>query len=111
MLKLVMHGDREAAVEISVSTKPIILGRGEGSTVLLNDPSVSQNHAKIMMRQEKVYIRDMESTNGVVVNGEQISTEKSQVIIPGDRIEIGIYTFTLQDQAGNNEISWLRVIC
>ena len=110
MLKLVMHGDREAAVEISVSTKPIILGRGEGSTVLLNDPSVSQNHAKIMMRQGKVYIRDMESTNGVLVNGEQISIEKSRVIIPGDRIDIGIYTFTLQDLEENNEMTKLSPI-
>ena len=110
MLKLVMHGDREAEVEISVSTKPIILGRGEGSTVLLNDPSVSQNHAKIMMRQGKVYIRDMESTNGVLVNGEQISTEKSQIIIPGDQIDIGIYTFTLQDLEENNEMTKLSPV-
>ncbi len=107
MLKLVMHGESEAEMEISISTKPIILGRGEGSTLLLNDPSVSQNHARIMMRQDKVYIRDLKSTNGVLVNGEQISTKKSKIIIPGDRIEIGIYNFTLQELAESDDMTML----
>lgn len=105
MLRLVLKGYSATIMDISVTTKPIVLGRGEGSTHLLKDSSVSLNHAKIIMRQGKVYIRDLESTNGVFVNGEKISIIKSQVISPGDEIKIGIYSFSLEEYNQDKDIA------
>ncbi|UCH80759.1 MAG: FHA domain-containing protein [Nitrospiraceae bacterium] len=96
MLKLVQKGDGSASLEFSVTTKPITIGRGEGNTLLLKDPSVSFTHAKVMMRQGIAYIKDLQSTNGIFVNGEQISPSRGQRILPGDEIKIGVYTFALE---------------
>ncbi|UCH81966.1 MAG: FHA domain-containing protein [Nitrospiraceae bacterium] len=96
-LKLVLKGDRETSGETSVTSKPIIIGRGEGSTLLLNDTSVSLNHAKISLRQNKVYIKDLDSTNGVFVNGNKIPAAKAVNISPGDEIKIGLNVFYLEE--------------
>ncbi len=104
MFRLVSEGDSSTMMDISVTTKPIVLGRGEGSTHLLKDSSVSLNHAKIIMRKGKVYIRDLESTNGVFVNGEKISIEKGRVISPGDEIKIGMYRFSLEEYNQDKDI-------
>ena len=104
MLKLVLKGDSRTAMEFPVTTKPITIGRGEGNTLLLKDASVSLNHAKVSMRQGIAYIKDLQSTNGVFVNGEQISSAKGQRIYPNDEIKIGMYTFALETYMEDDEI-------
>ena len=96
-LKLVLKGDKETSVETSVTSKPIIIGRGEGSTLLLKDSSVSLNHAKITMRQGKVFIRDLDSTNGIFINGKKVSATQAINIVPGDEIKIGLNIFSLEE--------------
>jgi pSer/pThr/pTyr-binding forkhead associated (FHA) protein len=103
-LKLVLKGDEEASMETSVTSKPIIIGRGEGSTLLLNDSSVSLNHAKITMRQSKVYIKDLDSTNGIIINGKKISSSKAKNIKPGDEIKIGLNIFYLESYSEEDGI-------
>jgi pSer/pThr/pTyr-binding forkhead associated (FHA) protein len=104
MLKLVLKGDSRTAMEFPVTTKPITIGRGEGNTLLLKDASVSLTHAKVTMRQDNAYIKDLQSTNGVFVNGEQISSAKGQRIFPNDEIKIGMYTFALETYMEEDEI-------
>ncbi len=104
MLKLVLKGDNRTAMEFPVTTKPITIGRGEGNTLLLKDASVSLTHAKVTMHQGNAYINDLQSTNGVFVNGEQISSVKGQRISPGDEIKIGMYTFALVTFMEEDEI-------
>ena len=91
-------------MEFPVTTKPITIGRGEGNTLLLKDASVSLNHAKVTMRQGIAYIKDLQSSNGVFVNGEQVSAAKDQRISPGDEIKIGMYTFALEKYMEEDEI-------
>ncbi len=97
MLKLVLKGGKETSMETSVTTKPIIIGRGEGSSLLLNDSSVSVNHAKVTMRKGKVYIKDLDSTNGIFINGKKIQTTRAKNISPGDEIKIGLKIFHLEE--------------
>lgn len=50
----------------------ITIGREEGCGITLPHISVSKHHATISKEGEKYYIADNNSTNGVVVNGQQI---------------------------------------
>ena len=50
------------------------------------DRSASNRHAEIFMRRGKVYIRDLNSHNGVFFLGEKIS---ERVLSPGERYGIG----------------------
>jgi len=62
------------------------IGRTEGNDLVLNHPSVSRKHAKLESRDNRWWIVDLKSTNGVKVNGNLIS--ESQVNA-GDKIHIG----------------------
>ena len=110
MLKLVLKGDNGPSMETSVTGRPIIIGRGEGSTLLMTDSSISLNHAKITKRQGKVYIKDLDSSNGVFVNGKRISTAKSMNITPGDEIKIGVNIFHLEESTDDADTEKTMII-
>ena len=62
------------------------IGRTEGNDLVLNHPSVSRKHAKVESRDEKWWVVDLKSTNGVKVNGNLV-TEAN--VTAGDKISIG----------------------
>ncbi|HET7706345.1 MAG TPA: adenylate/guanylate cyclase domain-containing protein [Thermoanaerobaculia bacterium] len=62
------------------------VGRTEGNDVILNHPSVSRKHARFEARNDKWWILDLKSTNGVKVNGNLIAEAQ---INAGDKIHIG----------------------
>ncbi|HEX7190275.1 MAG TPA: adenylate/guanylate cyclase domain-containing protein [Thermoanaerobaculia bacterium] len=64
----------------------VAIGRTEGNDLVLNHPSVSRKHAKLESRDNRWWIVDLKSTNGVKVNGNLVS--ESQVNA-GDKIHIG----------------------
>ena len=49
-----------------------IIGRNVGSDIVINDPSVSRNHAELIVEGGSASIRDLGSSNGTFVNGTRI---------------------------------------
>jgi len=64
------------------------IGRIQGHEILLDDITVSRNHAYITVNAETIEIQDEGSTNGIFVNGELVIKQKLKA---GDRIQIGRY--------------------
>ena len=64
----------------------ITIGRDVSSDISLIDSGISRHHARIERRDKDVVIVDLESTNGVRVNGD-LCTEK--VLKAGDKIQLG----------------------
>jgi len=64
-----------------------IIGREEGSEILLDDPTVSHNHAVVRVHGEQVTIEDLRSTNGTKVNG--VAIEHPTSLTPGDQLDLG----------------------
>jgi FHA domain-containing protein len=65
----------------------ITIGRAQGSEVRIDDTYASGRHARIYGREGRVYVEDMNSTNGTYVNGRRVSTQ--ELLRPDDRIRIG----------------------
>ena len=51
----------------------LTIGRKDGNAIVLLDQHVSGNHAEIIVRNNKVYLEDLHSTNGTFLNGKRIS--------------------------------------
>lgn len=70
-----------------------LLGRDPGSDIVLDDPSVSKQHARITVT-DAVEIADLNSANGVVVSGDVVANAAvtgTDVVILGDssvRVEL-----------------------
>ncbi|MEO6260254.1 MAG: adenylate/guanylate cyclase domain-containing protein [Thermoanaerobaculia bacterium] len=62
------------------------IGRTEGNDLILNHPSVSRKHAKLESRDERWWLVDLKSTNGVKVNGTLVTEAQ---ITTGDKLSIG----------------------
>lgn len=65
---------------------PVTLGRDDGNMVVLNDDRVSRFHLKFFEERGKIALVDLGSTNGTLINGEQISIWAMR---PGDVVLLG----------------------
>ena len=72
------------------------IGSLEGNHLrILDDPTVSRNHACLVFDHDALGIYDHHSTNGTRVNGEFLKNER-RLLQPGDRIQIGQSLFVVQ---------------
>ena len=79
-------GFQKARVSIS---SPATIGRSKESTIILNESSVSREHATIHREDGKYFIRDLESRAGIAVNMMFLEKGDSQQIYDRDLITVG----------------------
>jgi S1-C subfamily serine protease len=66
---------------------PAVLGRSRTADVIVADPSVSREHARISLRDDgALVVEDVGSRNGLTVNGQ---AARSVVLEPGSTFSIG----------------------
>ena len=68
------------------------IGRSSENNIILDDITVSRNHALISVSKENIKIIDKNSTNGIYINNEIKSECKLK---SGDKIQIGKYMLLL----------------
>jgi hypothetical protein len=73
--------------DLALGDGEFVVGRSAGCQLSLDDPLVSRRHAMLVVTKDAVTVEDLESRNGVVVNGQKISAKT--VLQPGDKILIG----------------------
>ncbi|HZZ81381.1 MAG TPA: FHA domain-containing protein [Gemmataceae bacterium] len=81
---------------IPLSRSPLIVGRRESSDICLQFPNVSGKHCELIFKDGLWILRDLESTNGVKVNGIRVNSGAKKVLHTGDVLTIGKRVFTLQ---------------
>lgn len=72
-------------------TKNISIGRDENNDITLKSLTVSPGHAALSVQSGKLDVRDVNSINGVYVNGAKLR-KKWQNLHAGDVLGIGDYT-------------------
>lgn len=66
--------------------REVVVGRSEACDLLLDHPSVSREHARFFLRNDRCFVEDLDSHNGIRVNDEPTRWRELQ---SGDRVEIG----------------------
>jgi hypothetical protein len=77
-----------------VGSEGVTVGRSRSCDIVLDDPNVSRRHAEIRPRGGSWVLVDLGSTNGSRLNGRSI--EGSEVVKPGDEIEMGSTRLTFE---------------
>lgn len=69
-----------------------VIGRSKECDCVLRDPNVSRRHAELRRSDTGDWqILDLGSTNGVKVNGRQVSSSRLR---PGDEVTLGTSSFS-----------------
>ena len=69
------------------------IGRKDSNSIILTDQHVSGNHAKIVVRNNGLFLEDLNSTNGTYLNGKKISSRIK--LNNKDEIRIGTAVFKI----------------
>jgi pSer/pThr/pTyr-binding forkhead associated (FHA) protein len=86
-LRLLVTSGLNAGRAFDLRPGELIIGRGVGSEILLEDPQVSQTHALLRVRGQTVTVEDQHSTNGTRVNG--VVVEHPTLLASGDLLDVG----------------------
>jgi FHA domain len=74
------------ALDWTGAQNDLLLGRYHACDVVLRHMSVSRRHARLTFRDGNWVLRDLESTNGTLVNGEAVIRCR---LLPGDVLTLG----------------------
>jgi hypothetical protein len=84
--------EREVAVltwegqRLRVDKRRVVLGRSRECDIQVEDANVSRRHAELRQEGTSFWIVDLDSTNGVEVNGKRVKRAKLE---PGDSFTVG----------------------
>ncbi len=112
--KIIFQAGVQAGKEYPFSGEEITMGRDLDNLIVLDDVQVSRQHLRIFQKDDELFVEDLKSTNGTMVNGKTL--KKIQKLKNGDLVTIGdnnifeIRTSALPDSKGEEQDSLPRFI-
>ena len=82
----VVAGER-AGLRVELGAKPVVIGRVPPADLVIDDSQISRKHCRVSLVMEEVYVADLGSSNGTMVDGKRIT---QAVMLPaGSRLQVG----------------------
>lgn len=82
---------------LSDPQRGVVVGRSaEEADVLIEGNEVSRRHARFHLEDDRFYVTDLNSLNGVSINGKKIPANSPQRVKPGDEVSIANSHFELR---------------
>ena len=97
-LAIVHKGKVEKNIRLTAGT--MVIGRKPECNIQLDEKMVSGQHAQITIKPDEILLKDLGSTNGTMVNGQQVS---ERTLKTGDQISIGNYKLIFVREHGETE--------
>src|SRR5262249_45354046 len=98
---------RLAGVDVDAITldQPVLtIGRAADAAITLAHPFISRYHAEIRRQAGTTTIVDLDSANGIMVDGTRLPAHQLLPLMPGAVVQIGPYTLTAQTLEGAEHV-------
>ena len=92
-LKLVPRGSAVFTGTLRVAERPLQVGRDPRCEVVIPDPTVSRQHARLAVDGEELVVEDLGSSGGTYVNGVRVSRaelRRGDLVRLGQRVEFAV---------------------
>jgi len=86
MPKLIVMTDLARTRQVALRAPETTIGRASTNDIVIDNEQVSRLHAVLITEGQSVTVRDLDSRNGVQVNGAKVA---SQLLAHGDTLSIG----------------------
>lgn len=95
----ILTGEKAGSQYLIPRISGTVIGRSSDCDIHVEDKDSSRQHAVIQPIGEEYYLRDMDSTNGTLINGRPV---EKRILRHGDKITIGkqVLQFILLDPDG-----------
>jgi len=97
--RLVCLNGPETGQEIVLDQEIMAVGRAVDAEVRLEDPYASRQHAEILRLEHGYQVRDLQSKNGVLVNGQRLAPGGTAWLSEGAEIQFASTRFRFYDPA------------
>jgi pSer/pThr/pTyr-binding forkhead associated (FHA) protein len=96
--QLVIVEGKQKGKTIDLSGPSFLIGRGETCHLRPVSELVSREHAEFVLKGDVLFVRDLGSRNGTLVNGKALTT--AQTLKDGDMVQVGPLVFTVSIHDG-----------
>jgi pilus assembly protein CpaF len=103
MFAIVIHEKGGAERRELFEGAELSVGRVQGNDLMLPKGNVSKRHARLLYRDGRFIVTDLNSTNGTYVNRRRIT--QATIVREGDRIYIGDFILRIEPSPGVAESS------
>ncbi|MFM8633951.1 MAG: SpoIIE family protein phosphatase [Planctomycetia bacterium] len=101
MAELVFLSGNRSGERITLAVGRTTIGRHPGCDLVIDESSVSRQHAAIIVDDNAVFVEDLQSRNGTFINGDRLTGRRT--LDDGD--EVTIYDRRLLFHAGHEPLS------
>jgi predicted component of type VI protein secretion system len=81
---------------IPVPGAQFLIGRDPQCQLRPASQAISKQHCAILVRDGRVFLKDFGSTNGTLLNDQQVAANAEVEVKAGDRLKLGPLDFTIQ---------------
>ena len=74
-----------------------ILGRGEDVDITIYDDKISGKHLHITVNEDSVFVKDLDTSNGTLINGLEIKANNKYEVSENDKVVIGRVTLLFSE--------------
>lgn len=92
--QLVVTAGHLSGTRVPLGTGPVLIGRADDSTLILDDDYASARHARLTLQGNSYWLEDLGSTNGTYLDRTRVSTPVP--VPPLSPIRIGRTVFELR---------------
>jgi DNA-binding NtrC family response regulator len=100
---LVFDRDDSRRLRLPATDGDLVIGRADQAELRLRDTSVSRRHALVKVRKGELWVEDLESHNGIMVNGVRVD-ERTR-LAPHDVVTLGKVALVYQMSGGSSSVA------
>ncbi|MGH7884773.1 MAG: FHA domain-containing protein [Thermodesulfobacteriota bacterium] len=89
--------DSKLIERVKLDKDKISIGRDSENDIYINNLAISRYHARILSENDRVFLEDLESSNGTYLNGQKITRAQ---LTEFDTVLIGKYKINIENKNG-----------